>query len=150
MRFRTKLVLLYAAFFFLVVSGLGIYFYQYSTRQYTQDKTNNLELMAEQVQNQFNALTEKMEYRIRFMLSDPEVLRSIVILGDPEGMRGEYLDSARNTIQNSMIIDSTMNSFYRVLYFNDDFGFRLAACQISVRFLARYFHFHGSFRPSNR
>lgn len=119
MRFRTKLVLLYAAFFFLVVSGLGIYFYQYSTRQYTQDKTNNLELMAEQVQNQFNALTEKMEYRIRFMLSDPEVLRSIVILGDPEGMRGEYLDSARNTIQNSMIIDSTMNSFYRVLYFNE-------------------------------
>lgn len=120
MRFRTKLVLLYAAFFFLVVSGLGIYFYQYSTKQYTQDKTNNLDLMAEQILNQFNALTEKMEYRIRFMLSDPEVLRSIIILGDPEGMRGEYLDGARNTIQNSMIIDSTMNSFYRVLYFNEN------------------------------
>lgn len=119
MKFRTKLVLLFAAFFFLVVSGMGIYFYQYSTRQYLEEENNNLKLMAEQVREQFHSITEKMEYRMRYLLSDPAVLRSMIILGDPKGVRTEYVNDARDIIQNSLIIDSTMDNFYRVIYFNE-------------------------------
>lgn len=119
MKFRTKLMLLYAVFFFFVVLVIGIIFYRYNIRRYMEDETENLQLVAEQVLNQFVSVTEKMEYRMDYMLSDPEVLRAMIILGDSEGMRREYVESAKDTIQNSMIIDSTMNTFYRVIFFNE-------------------------------
>ncbi len=119
-RFQTKMSITYAVFILLVGVVISFIYYRYSVSQYRQTEEKNLEIAAQQAASQIDELIKPMEMRTQYILSDPKILEGIRFLASPplgEANAG-YLEKARSTVQAGGLLDYVMNSFYRVVLFN--------------------------------
>lgn len=120
MRFKTKMILMYAIFMVVIALILGLSFYKYSERQYEKTEEKNLEVSANQLVVQMEELLNTMELTMNYILSDPSILSGIKMLaGTPEKeVAFRYIEEAKLNISTGINTDFIIKHFYRTIVFN--------------------------------
>jgi|AntAceMinimDraft_7_1070363.scaffolds.fasta_scaffold03293_3 two-component system sensor histidine kinase YesM len=119
MRFQLKLITIYAAFMLVAAIIIGVLLYNYSVQQLIEKELDRLNSISEQATNQMLEIVDLMKYRTDTLLSDPITLNSLRVLSRQNDYKDEYIREARNELQKSLITDSVMSKFYRVIIFNE-------------------------------
>jgi two-component system, sensor histidine kinase YesM len=120
MRFKTKIILMYAVFMVVIALILGLGFYKYSEGQYEKTEEKNLEVSANQLVVQMNELLNTMELTMNYILSDPGVLSSIKMLAKTpyKDVAFRYIEEAKLNISTGINTDFIIKHFYRTIFFN--------------------------------
>lgn len=120
MRFKTKMVLIYAIFIVVVALVLSFSFYKYSERQYENTEKQNLKVAANQLVVQMDEMFGTMEQTMSYILSDPNILSSIRMLTQtPEKeIAHRYIEEAKLNISSGIMTDYILKHFYRTIVFN--------------------------------
>lgn len=118
MRFQTKMVLMYSILAILLALILGASYHAYSVKQYKKTEYHNMEISVRQMDRQFNAEMQSMEFMMEYLLSDMDVLDgllSLAVVDNDMAIRREALDTINSKLVNYYI----MNNFYRIIIFNE-------------------------------
>lgn len=118
MRFQAKLIMIYAIFMLATAVAVGVLFYRYSVREFAEKELDRIESISQQTVNQMHQIIELMKYRTDTLLADPLTLNSLRVLSQQKDYSDDYVQEARNTLQKSLITDSIMSRFYRVIIYN--------------------------------
>ena len=121
MHFRTRMILTYASFVTVVAVILGAWYNTYSFKQYKDNEYRNLELLAEQLSDQFDENVKPMKLITNYLLSDMDVLdalRTLAVDNSRSTVKLRYIEGARSIIRSQIYSDYMMNNFYRVIVFN--------------------------------
>jgi two-component system sensor histidine kinase YesM len=115
------MILTYASFVTVVAVILGTWYNAYSFKQYKDNEYRNLELLAEQLSDQFDENVKPMKLITNYLLSDMDVLdalRTLSIDNSSSEIKLRYIEEARSIIRSQIYSDYMMNNFYRVIVFN--------------------------------
>lgn len=120
MRFQTKMIAMYAVFMFIVAFVLGLFYHEYTIRQYEKAEEKSLEAFAEQMVNQADGILTPMELAANYILSDTNVREGITMLAKKtKGLQDEgYKEDARTDIRLGINTDYIVRHFYRTIFFN--------------------------------
>ncbi len=118
MRFQVKLITIYAVFMFFAAIIIGTLIYRYNVQQLVEKELESIELISLQTTNQVLDIVDLMKYRTDTLLADPNTRNSLKALSLEKDFSDEYVRAARNTLQSSLLTDSSMSKFYRVIIFN--------------------------------
>lgn len=120
MRFKTKMVVMYAILMVVIALVLGLGFYQYSVKQYEKTEEKNLEVAANQLVVQFDEKLKTMEMTMNYILSDSDVLSSIRMLAQTseKNVPIRYKEEANLNIRTGINTDYITKHFYRTIFFN--------------------------------
>ena len=128
MRFRKKLILLYALLALLLSVTLGTVYFQINNRFYYRNERENLKANAQQLTEQMEVRLWQMESIINYIISDPTILEALVMLGSDARSYYNSINIAqlKTTIRSRIHTNYIMSHAYRTVVFNQ-YGDAVAA-----------------------
>lgn len=122
MRFQTKIIAGYAIFVFALALIIGFAYHSYTFEQYRKTEENNLRVAADQLCSQMEERISRMELATEYILSDPNILESLQILGKvgDGNISEQYIEHAKSEIQSGISTYYITNNFYRAVVFNQN------------------------------
>lgn len=121
MRFRTKITVTYSILILFLALILGISYNDYNVRLYEKNEYKNLAIMTEKISQQFEENIKPMEFISEYILSDIEILDSLVTLATinpKDKLRSTYIKEAEEKIKLKLNSYYINKNFYRVLVYN--------------------------------
>ncbi len=121
MHFRTKMIIIYASFVTVVAVLIGAWYQSYSFRQYTENEYRNMDLLAQQLSDQFDETVKPMKFVTSYLLSDMDVLDALRTLANVDSgntLKLRYKEQAKTDIRTKLYSVYIVNNFYRVVIFN--------------------------------
>lgn len=118
MKLQMKIVLFFSVFTFVVSLLGGIFFYHSNIQQYEEMEKANLQVAAEQLMAQAENKIKQMEGCINYILSNPNILEAIRILGQKPLEENIYVWQAREAIRTGINTVFIYDSSYRTVVFN--------------------------------
>ncbi len=133
MKFRTRIILVYAVLALVTSLGLGLVYNRYLTQRYETSAMNRGELLTKQMLNNLDGTIEKMSQVALALLSDQEAVRMIRRLSvDMEFPDTVDTVNARAYIRKDLYTAYNLDNFYRVIVFNR-FGYIAASAVMQDR-----------------
>lgn len=121
MKFQRKIMLLYLIFSVFTAVLLGGGYYSIRMRQNIQDEYQNLNILADQYEQQWNEYVKSMDSIISYILSDPEILEALYTLARTDSDDAEAMlrkKDASEIVSQRIVSDYINDNFYRVVLFN--------------------------------
>lgn len=123
MRFQKKVTLLYTILGLLTAILFGGIYYKSSVRKNLKDEYLNLQMLAQQYEQQWTQYVKPMESIAGFLLSNQDVLDAIYTLAHTDAQTGNAKlelrrREAKKTLSEVLTTDYIGKTFYRIILFN--------------------------------
>lgn len=122
MRYQTRMILYYATIAILVTLILGIFSYNNSMHYEKLSQNNGLIIESRSLISQMEDRFSRMDAIMNYVLSDPNVLSSITMLG--RSKKGEFssatLQNAQREIEIGICTDYILKNSYRTVFYNQN------------------------------
>jgi len=129
-KFQKRLVRIYTIFMFLMSLLVGFVFYHYSFDKQSQTTLKSLESSSARTLASLVDTCNKMEYRTSTLLANPEILINLRKLSEPEKYSHFESMQIKKDISNTLIVDSVLADFYRILILIWTISARASKCSI--------------------
>lgn len=120
MRYRKKMILLYAVMVLILALVVGTVYYNYNTDRVREREQQTLEFYAQEIMQQFDSSVKMMEFAIGSLVYDIDVIDALLQCSyagrNPNYPEAYHLDALK-TLHTKLYTDS-LNDFYRVIVFN--------------------------------
>lgn len=123
MKFRTRIILVYAVFALAASMALGISYNQYMIQRYESSARNQLEILSKQILNNLDGNIEKMSQVTLALLSNQEAvqkIRELSVKMEYPDMYETEISSAKAYIRRELYTAYNLDNFYRVIVFNNN------------------------------
>ncbi len=120
MRYKSKMILLYACFIVILALVIGLTYYNYNIDRFLEREEQSLSFYAKEISQQFDGSVRMMEFAINSLVYDIDVVNALLQwsnAGKDPLYPALYADQAASTLHSRLYRD-TLNSFYRVIVFN--------------------------------
>ena len=120
MRYRNKMILLYAAFVLVLSLTMGVAYYNYNSARLREREQQSLGFHAQEVMQHFDASVEMLDYAIKTQVYSVDVVNALRICayaGRNPDYPSEYYIDALLTLNNKLYTGPIEN-FYRIVVFN--------------------------------
>lgn len=123
MKFRTRIIVVYAVFALSVAILLGGIYYYFSVKRSVDQEFGNLEDLSRQLNQQYEESIKAMKNVSSYILSDADVIEAIrklsVFPKDADYMSLYFSEAARE-VRSGLNTDYIISNFYRVIFFNQN------------------------------
>lgn len=120
MKFQKKMILGYALVAGISAFITGLFMYKLNVTHTMENEISNLNIVSEQIANQMDDRFAQMDASMSYILSDPNLLYSISVLGmdnSKTAIRG-YKVEAEQTLRRGINTDYITKYCYRTVFFN--------------------------------
>ena len=120
MKYQIKLTICYATIALVLSLILGIALYRISLGYETKRKEENIAMTSAQLVSQMDERLRRMDAIMYYILSDPDVLSGITILGrrEDKNFSSTFLAQAEWEINAGLTTDYILKNSYRTVFFN--------------------------------
>lgn len=120
MRYRNKMILLYAAFVLVLSLATGVSYYNYNIARLREREQQSLDFHAREVMQHFDASVEMLDYAIKTQVYSVDVVNALRICAyagrNPDYPKEYYIDALLTL--NNKLYTGPIENFYRIIVFN--------------------------------
>ena len=123
MRFKTRLLGIYAILCVLVAGSIAVLYYHYNQKLYKETEQQLLNNNSAHLVNEFNLILENMEFATTYVVGENEFLDSLNLLLRNQGNKNcpiYYKQEALLNIKKALSRDFLTKNFYAVQVYNKD------------------------------
>lgn len=119
MKFKTRMIISYMSIALILSAILGFIVYSVSIRYEDKSRENAEKVIARQLVSQMEDRLGRMDSIINYILSDPNILRGITILGMDDGsLRGSAIADAEAAVSTGLTTDYIIHNTHRTAFYN--------------------------------
>ena len=120
MKYQTRMVIYYTSIALILSFVLGLTVFWSGLHEQAREREERLGVTSRQIAAQMEDRLQKMDVAMNYLLSDPDFLRDITLLGiaDGEAASSSYLYEAAAEVNVTLTTDYIVRNTYRTLFFN--------------------------------
>ena len=120
MKYQTRMVIYYTSLALILSFVLGLTIFWSGLHEQYREREERLSVVSRQIAAQMEDRLRKMDVAMNYLLSDPDFLRDIALLGmyGGGGVPSSYLYEAATEVNVTLTTDYIIRSTYRTVFFN--------------------------------